>query len=57
MIKKNKKVKFTSLGLCVSKIVGDLLLITMNLLTLIQKHINGANNNNLDGVRGAFNIC
>ena len=56
MIKKNEKVKFTSLGLCVSKIVGDLLLITMNLLTPIQKHINGANSNNLDGVRGAFNI-
>ena len=57
MIKKNKKVKFTSLGLYVSKIVGDLLLITMNLLTPIQKHPNGANSNNLDGVRGAFNIC
>ena len=57
MIKKNKKVKFTSLGLYVSKIVGDLLLITMNLLTPIQKHLNGANSNNLDGVKGAFNIC
>ena len=57
MIKKNKKVKFTSLGLYVSKIVGDLLLIAMNLLTPIQKHPNGANSNNLDGVRGAFNVC
>ena len=55
MIKKNKKIKFTSLELCVSKIVGDLLLITMNLLTLVQKHINGANNN-YDSVRGTFSF-
>ena len=52
----NKKIKFTSLELCISKIVGDLLLITMNLLTLIQKNINGTNNN-LDSVRRAFNFC
>ena len=55
MIKKNKKVKLTSLELCVSKIVGYLLVITMNLLTLVQKHINSANNN-YDSVRGAFNF-
>ena len=55
MIKNKKKIKFSSLELRVSKIVGDLLLITMNLLTLIQKHINSANNN-YDSVRGAFNF-
>ena len=31
MIKNKKNIKFTSLELCVSKIVGDLLLITMDL--------------------------
>ena len=36
----NRKIKFTSLELCISKIVGDLLLVTLNLLTLIKKHIN-----------------
>ena len=53
MIKNKKNIKFSSLELRVSKIAGDFLLITMNLLTLIQKHINGANNN-YDSARGAF---